>query len=121
MVWVRIDDQLHAHPKIRAAWDMEPAAVGLELIALSHSAAYLTDGAVDKPFVRQWLPVGKQRRRTIGALVKAGLWVPNGRGWQIHDWLDYNESRAAVLERRRAQEEARKRKRKELNDGRGWS
>jgi hypothetical protein len=102
VTWVRIDDQLHSHPKFTAAWSMEPASVGLELLALSHSAAYLTDGKVDGLFVRPWFRSTARRTRAVDALVESGLWVPDGRGWQIHDYLDYNESREENQQRRRA-------------------
>lgn len=108
VTWVRIDDHLHAHPKFRLAWELEPASVGLELFALSHSAAYLTDGSVDKRFVRPWFRTPTRQRRAVDALVESELWVPNGDGWEIHDYLDYNESRDRILTRRRA-ESARKR------------
>jgi hypothetical protein len=102
MTWVRIDDHLHAHPKFRLAWEIDPTSVGLELFALSHSAAYLTDGMVDDRFVRPWFRSAHRRQRAVDALVEAGLWVPDGSvGWQIHDYLDYNESREQVEERRR--------------------
>jgi hypothetical protein len=100
MTWVRIDDHLHAHPKFRAAWDAEPSSIGLELFALSQSAAYLTDGQVDELFVRSWFQNARRRQRAVDALLHTGLWVPNGAGWRIHDYLDYNESRAQVEQRR---------------------
>lgn len=108
MTWVRIDDHLHAHPKFRLAWEIDQASVGLELLALSHSAAYLTDGAVDERFVQPWFRSATRRRRAVDALLEAGLWLPNGAGWQIHDYLDYNESRDQVVARRRS-DSARKR------------
>jgi hypothetical protein len=100
-MWVRIDDQLHAHPKFKRAWNREPSAIGLELFALSYSAAYLTDGRVDSEFVRPWFHTSRRRQRAIDALVESGLWVPNGNGWQIHDFSDYNATRAQIEERRR--------------------
>lgn len=88
---------------------MEAASVGLELFALSYSGAYLTDGHVDEEFVRGWFRTPSRRNRAVGALVDVGLWIPNGaNGWNIHDFLDYNEPRQRVLERRRA-DAARKR------------
>lgn len=101
MTWVKIDDHLHAHPKFRAAWEQEPTSVGLELFALSHCAAYLTDGRVDELFVRSWFRTARRRERAIDALVGAELWVPIGDGWQIHDYLDYNESKEQIEDRRR--------------------
>ena len=108
MAWVRIDDHLHSHPKFIAAWEADPASVGLELFALSHSGAYLTDGAVDQKFVSSWFTHASKRRRAVNALVKTGLWVPNGDGWILHDYLDYNEPRELLLERRRAREAKRR-------------
>lgn len=101
VTWVHVDDHLHAHPKFKAAWEREPAAVGLYLLALSHSGAYLTNGHVDTEFVSSWIRSARRRERTVGALVGCGLWTVDGDGWEIHDYLDYNESRDHVLERRR--------------------
>lgn len=109
MAWVRVDDNLHAHPKIQAAWRRDPGALGLHLLALSYSAAYLTDGAIDAVFVAAQMPAPARRDRAVDALVDAGLWEPNGAdGWQIHDYLDFNDSREEIQRRRRS-EAARKR------------
>jgi hypothetical protein len=116
MVWVRIDDKLHSHPKVLAAWEKDPASLGLYLLALSHAGAHLTDGMVDRQTVRQWLPNPIQRRRSVNALVKAGLWAPNGQGWEIHDFLDYNEPRDRVLARRHAREARKRGERGQSND-----
>ena len=109
MAWVRIDDKLHSHPKILAAWERDPASLGLYLLALSHAGAHLTDGIVDRQTVRQWLPNPSRRRRAINALVKAGLWTANGDGWEIHDFLDYNEPRNRVVARQRVKDEKKTR------------
>ena len=108
MTWVRIDDQLHSHPKIRHAWRLEPAALGLHLLALSYASCHLTDGTVSEDFVNDQLPVRARRAKAVEALEGAGLWERNGTGWTIHDYLDYNESRARTLARRQA-DAARKR------------
>jgi hypothetical protein len=108
MTWVRVDDQLHAHPKIRHAWRNEPAAVGLHLLALSYASAYLTDGLIDTEFVRDQIPSRARRDRAVAALEDAGLWERNGGGWTIHDYLDFNDSRERIQARRRA-DAARKR------------
>jgi hypothetical protein len=106
--WIKLDDQLHAHPKIRAAWREDPASVGLHLLALSYASAYLTDGRIDPDFVRQQMPRRAQRERAITALVDAGLWDANGTSWEIHDYLDYNEPREQIEARRRAKEARRR-------------
>lgn len=102
MAWIRIDDQLFAHPKIRCAWQADRASIGLHLLALSYAGAYLTDGTIDDQFVREMIPGQRQRHRAITALEHAGLWERNGATWRIHDYLKYNQSRADVLDRRRA-------------------
>lgn len=110
MAWVRLDDQLHAHPKIQEAWQKDPAAVGLHVLALSHVGCYLTDGYVSEAFVKTLLPTVGRRRKVAGVLVDAGLWEPavTDAGFWIHDYLIYNESRERILSRRAA-DSARKR------------
>lgn len=103
MTWTKIDDQLHAHPKVQQAWQTARASIGLHLLALSHAGAYLTDGRVSEAFVNAQLPVAGERRKAVGALVESGLWdAVEGGGWTIHDYLDFNDSRAKVLIRRRS-------------------
>lgn len=101
MAWVRIDDHLHSHPKIRWAWAKCPPSLGLHLVALSFSGDQLTDGVVDDHFVKQWLPSQRMRERATAALAGAVLWERDGDAWVIHDYLDYNESGAQIRERRR--------------------
>lgn len=107
MAWVRIDDRLHSHPKVLRAWAHDPAAIGLHLLALSYSADYLTDGVIGPAFVLTQLPQKRRRDRAVAALVQSGLWERNGEGWIIHDYLDFNESRQQILDRR-ATDAARK-------------
>lgn len=101
MAWSRVDDNLPIHPRIVRAWQDYWPAIGLWPMGLAWSAR--TDGEVSTAFVRGLIPGARQRDRTTGTLVDAGLWVPNGAGgWQIHDWADYNSTRAQVEERKRA-------------------
>jgi hypothetical protein len=103
VTWTRIDDQFDGHPKVVLAWEQAPISIGLHARALSHSGAYLTDGAVTEAYVKTRLPAPGVRRRVIAALVSSGLWEQAGSGlWLIHDYLHYNESRAQVLARREA-------------------
>lgn len=101
-MWVRVDDQLHSHPKVRAAWIACDASLGLHLLALSYAGCFLTDGLVSEAFVALNLPQAGRRRKAITALVDAGLWHPVEGGWHIHDFLNYNESRDKILSRRAA-------------------
>lgn len=110
MTWAKIDDGFHAHPKARKAWRAHPRALGMHLLALSYCAMQLLDdGVVDEAFVEEKIPQDRERRAVIDALVDAGLWDRVDGGWLIHDWLEYNPSRAEVEARRRERSESGKR------------
>ena len=94
MSWLRVDDGFWKHPKVQ---DVELAPIGLHVLALSYCADNLTDGRV---------PDGWVRRQVMGdtaipeALVDAGLWDHDDDGYSVHDYLDYNPSRAEVEAKR---------------------
>ena len=92
MPWFRIDDHFHHHPKVTRAGN---AAVGLWVRAGSYSSAYLTDGHVPLGAVREM-----GTKREIDALVEARLWVPNGDGFVLPDFAEYNYSAEQVLAER---------------------
>ena len=103
MSWLRVDAGFWKHPKVQ---DVELAPIGLHVLALSYCADNLTDGLV---------PEGWVRRQAFGdlalaqALVDAGLWESDPHGFRVHDYLDYNPSRAAVeLDREAAKQRMRK-------------
>lgn len=100
MPWAKIDDGFHAHRKARRAYKQHRGSLGLHLLAMSYCAGQLTDGLVDVEFVESYLPSEKEMTAVTSALVDSGLWTPEGAGWRINDWLDYNPSRGEVLERR---------------------
>ena len=98
--WAKVDDTLHSHPK---AMQAGLPALGLHLLAMSYSAGYLTDGFVPDGWVE------REQGRTKGLpdrLVEAGMWHRIEGGYIIHDWLDYNPSKAEVNARREARAEA---------------
>lgn len=100
MPWVRIEDTFYDHPKVLAAG---LAAIGLHVVALCYCNSKLTDGAVPKAAVRLLGGTTAQAAR----LVAAGLWQSTDDGWLIHDFLDYNPSRASVMEHRQRVSEER--------------
>lgn len=108
MSWIKLDDQLHAHPKLKRAWKAHRGALGLHLMALSYCGAYLTDGMVDAGFVEEKLPAARERSAIVGALVDAGMWAEADGGWLIYDFLEYNPSKAQVLDRRRKDSERKR-------------
>lgn len=89
MPWVRIDDDFHGHPKVLAAG---LAGAGLYTRALSYCGKYLTDGYVPDTWVAA--AIAGERRDTPRRVEAAGLWqrAPDGRGWLIPDFLEFNPS-----------------------------
>lgn len=108
MPWARLDDNFSSHPKVRKAWRCRPA-LGLHAMAMSYSMCHGLEGKVPSTFVEDQLPNDRERSTVVAALVEAGIWEPNGDGWYIHDFLDYNPSNADIEARREADRE-RKRK-----------
>lgn len=92
MPWVRLDDAFHAHPKLAALGPRTLSAVGLYVLGLTWSSAYLTDGVVPEGQLHKLggTPV------LAAALVDAGLWERTDEGYRIHDYLEYNPSRERV-------------------------
>jgi hypothetical protein len=91
--WARIDDGFHAHPKVQA---ISLAASGLLVRAISYCAHYLTDGRIDPPFIRATAH-GHVGRKALRELVDGGLLEPlEGGSYRVHDYLDFNPSRADV-------------------------
>jgi hypothetical protein len=95
MPWVKLDDSIDQHRKIRRAGN---EAAGVWMRSLCYSAGALTDGHVDP----EWLVerTGSKASKVSELLVVSGLWEPNDDGWGIHDYLDFNPSRASVLAKR---------------------
>lgn len=114
MPWAKFDDRFNSHPKVLAAG---PLAVALHMRAIIYSAQYMTDGVIrrrtinhilnwddDEPDFSGGLP---SNRELAKRLVNAKLWdeAPDGEGWVIHDYLDYNPSREELerLQRQRVE------------------
>jgi hypothetical protein len=98
MPWLRLDDAMLIHPKIIGLTD---GAFALHVRGMLHSALYLTDGFVPKEIASRY---GKTR--ALRELVYARLWHLDGAGYRIHDFLDYNRTRAEILEIRKKRAEA---------------
>jgi hypothetical protein len=108
MTWARIDENAPLHPKlIRAGC----TAVGLWLAGVCYCNRLLSDGVIpakDLPMLIPGISV-RTAKRAIRKLVSVGLWHERPGGYEVHDFLDYNPSRADVLARRAATKEAGRR------------
>lgn len=95
MSWFKGDDKLHSSPK----WaPMSFAARGLWAHAASWVADRRTDGNVPRSMLRAW----GAPEELAAELVEAGLWEPTPDGWEFHDWLSYNPSKAELEARTKA-------------------
>ena len=104
MAWVRIDDQMPQHPKVVQAG---PFGFALQVAALCYANRYLTDGFIPKQVVKHLLNdcLDDLLADAENKVVQAGLWDVVEGGYQIHDYLKYQPSRAQV-ESARAQKQA---------------
>jgi hypothetical protein len=85
----RLDTGWHAHPKIVGlGW----AAMGLHCWSISYSDFHRTDGFVP---IGAW-PSLPGTRQAVHTLQTMGLWEPVVGGYMVHDYLDYNRSRADI-------------------------
>lgn len=99
MTWAKLDDQFFQHPKAIAAG---PAACVLYVGALTYCNRFLTDGHIPASAVRTLVPGLRSVRPLAERLVKVGLWETTTDGWQVHDFLTWNERGADIKARREA-------------------
>lgn len=104
MPWGRVDDTWYDHPKLdllddEHEWPDRLVAAGLDSLAWSWCNRFLTDGHVPSATVRK---LGATRE-IADMLVAIGRWEEAPGGYQIHDFLVYNDSRELILERRRTE------------------
>ena len=102
MTWARLDDSFYSHPKVLQAWNEHQPSIGLHALAISWVANHEQDGMVPAYVVAMWVPDQSDRARATATLVQTGLWHEAEDGYVIHDYLDYNPSRAYLEEKREA-------------------
>src|SRR4051812_32598540 len=105
MRWVKLDVDYWRNPKARAAGRTGRA---LHLASIAYSGSQLTDGVVARSSLSQVLQDAEVPRSAVERVVSAGLWLPVGDDFIIHDFVEMNGSREEVLARIEAE-----RKRKE--------
>ena len=117
MVWVKLDDQFTENPKVVQAG---PLAGWLHVSGIVYCGRNLTDGFIPLAMVSRLATfenisvttggtpglysVGHDIECTelVDRLVAIGLWEVVDGGYVIHDYLDYNPSKADVLAQRNA-------------------
>ncbi len=89
-MWVKIDDGFATHPKIIKAG---PLALALQIRALCYCSQQRTDGFISEvmlPYLLLSLPT---ETYWPDIMVNAGLWDRQDKGYQIHDYLEWNCSK----------------------------
>jgi hypothetical protein len=85
MPWLRVDDGLFLHPKWLAT---PPGARGLWITALSYCGNQSNGGVIPSAL----LPVLGGTEKDAADLVQSGLWTAIDGGWQIHNFVEYNDA-----------------------------
>jgi hypothetical protein len=106
VAWVKLDDAMGEHRKVKRALRKNRSAVALHFLGILHCSRYLTDGFVEDEYVEEILP-SRERKAALDVLIEQGLWVQARGGYTIHDYLEHNPTREKVLANR-ATEAARK-------------
>ena len=106
--WARLDLDYFDNPKARAAGLQGRA---LHLASICWSSAQLTDGDVPQWQLSVLLAQADVTRRAVERVVDAGLWLPYGRGYLIHDFEQHQPTRAAVERERQQWRERQSRRR----------
>jgi hypothetical protein len=104
MTWVRLDDSTPDHPKYASLGDLAPLGLALQVRALCYANRYLTDGHLPTgampQLLRGFAPCQPDTGEVIdwpALMVSAGIWETNGgAGYRIHDYADYQPSKAAI-------------------------
>lgn len=91
MTWTKLSDDFAQHPKIIAAGER---AELLHIHALIYSNRFLTDGRIPKIVA---LTLTHNAKADVGRLVELGIWAEVEQEYEIHDFLEYQPSRAEVL------------------------
>lgn len=97
-------DGVSHHPKVVAAG---AEAAWLWVSAIDYARAHLTNGYIPADILPMLGRFRTRVHRLADQLVAAGLFTQVDGGYTIHDFLDHNDSREEVLEKRR-QDRARK-------------
>lgn len=97
MSWVRLDDKAMDHPKILLLTDSQ---FRLWIKGLCYAQKHLTDGFIPALALKPMLPKAGDSTR----LCEVVLWEVVTDGFQVHDFLQWNDSRERVQERKDAAE-----------------
>jgi hypothetical protein len=103
--WCKLDVDYFANPKsARAGRDGRL----LHLAAICYCASQETDGHITAEIVPVLLRQAGVSKGAVARLVHVGLLVPVGDGFEVHDYLAMQDSRATIELRRKRKAERMK-------------
>lgn len=100
MSWVRIDDHCPENPKLLRAG---AEAAWLWLCGLAYCSRNLTDGFVPAEAISGL--AGREAADLVDRLVSVDLWDRVDGGFRVHDYLEFNPSKAQVKAKQAASAE----------------
>jgi len=109
--YFRLDLYFFEHPKVV---DLSHPATVLYIASIAYCNRRETDGYVAEPVLRRLIEVNEQDPDSAGhkelaeELCRAKLWERVEGGWEVHDFLEHNES-SDERDERRSDDAARKR------------
>jgi hypothetical protein len=106
VAYATLDDNLADHPKV---FSLSDAAFRLHVSGIIYCARQRTDGNVPGEKVKALVP--RFRPSALQELVARGMWMPilDGAAYNIHDYLDWNLSRAQIEARRESRSKSGRR------------
>lgn len=98
-MYAKLDDRFYSNPKARA--------VGLEgralyIAGLCHCAAHLTDGFIRADMLPVIAAEAEVPPTVAELLVAHALWILADCGWDVHGYLEWNQSKSQVGAKREA-------------------
>jgi len=108
-MWSKFDDQFYMNPKIAMLSRDEQ---DLYIAAIIYCNGQLTDGFIPAgvlPMLAAWSKIEANAQAIACRLLDAGLWETSTNGYNIHDFLDWNMSKAEVIAMKEARAEAGRR------------
>ena len=98
MTWVRLDDGFFDCEKVQALLGMKggKAALALHFSALTYCSRHLTDGELPAIAIQSAAKDAQVPAAVGSLLLKVKLWEKKRGRTLIHDYLEYNPSRAEV-------------------------
>lgn len=102
MTWIRLDDQLPEDPKFI---EVGHRGIALYVAGLCYCSRNLTDGVIPKGAVPRLTDVARPKQ-VAQSLVDAELWLDAGHSYEVHKYLQYQQSRSTIEANREAKRQA---------------